>query len=71
MRTKKTQAADWEATFRKAIEESGLTLYAIAKQTGIDQSQLSRFMRSERGLSIKTAEQLAAVVGLKLERGTK
>jgi len=68
---KKTQAADWEATFRKAIEESGLSLYAIAKQTGIDQSQLSRFMRSERGLSIKTAERLAAIVGIKLERESK
>jgi transcriptional regulator with XRE-family HTH domain len=68
---KKTKNTDWEATFREAIQKSGLSLYAIAKQTGIDQSQLSRFMREQRGLSIKTAEQLAAIVGLRLEGGAK
>ena len=46
-------------------------LYASPTKTGIDQEQLSRFMREQRGLSIKTAEQLAAIVGLRLEGGAK
>jgi len=40
----------------------------ITRQTGVDHSQLSRFMRGERGLSITTAERVAAVVGLELKR---
>ncbi|MCE5186092.1 MAG: helix-turn-helix domain-containing protein [Planctomycetaceae bacterium] len=65
---KKKENQNWEEAFRTAIEQSGLSLYEISKQSGIDQSQLSRFMRQQRGLSIKTAEQLAAIVGLRLER---
>lgn len=59
---------DWEETFRAAITETGWPLMEITRQSGIDHSQLSRFMRGERGLSITTAERVAAVVGLELKR---
>ncbi len=59
---------DWEETFRAAIAETGLPLMEITRQSGVDHSQLSRFMRGERGLSITTAERVAAVVGIELKR---
>ena len=51
---------------RTAVANSGLTLYEIAKRTGIAQSSLSRFMRAERGLSIESLEMLAPVIGLSI-----
>lgn len=63
----KTQT-DWEETFRTAIAETGWPLMEITRQSGVDHSQLSRFMRGERGLSITTAERVAAVVGIELKR---
>jgi len=65
---KQSDAYSWEQQFRAAIEETGWPLMEITRQTGVDHSQLSRFMRGERGLSITTAERVAAVVGLELKR---
>lgn len=44
---------------RDIIEASGESRYEIAKQTGIDQSALSRFMSGERGLSMTVLDTLA------------
>jgi hypothetical protein len=49
-----------------AIDHSGLTRYAIAKATGIHQSQLSRFMVGERGLSIEGIEKICDLIGARL-----
>lgn len=57
---------DWETIFRNAIENSGVNIAQLAKLSGVDRSQLYRFMQGQRGLSIKTAEQLAKQVGLDL-----
>lgn len=51
---------------RKAIEASGLTRYQIAKDTGIAQSQLSRLVNGERGLSVEAIEQLAHYLDLEI-----
>jgi plasmid maintenance system antidote protein VapI len=51
---------------RKAIESNAQTPSAIAKHTGVARSQLSRFLRRERGLSIEAAEKLAAYLGLEV-----
>ncbi|MFO0828438.1 MAG: helix-turn-helix transcriptional regulator [Phycisphaerales bacterium] len=51
---------------REAVESSGQTRYAIAKATGIAQSQLSRLVRGENGLTIETAERLADHLGLRI-----
>lgn len=56
----------WPEIFRAAIRESGKSLRKLADETGIQASQLSYFMRGERGLSIDTAERLASVLGLEL-----
>ena len=52
---------------RKAIEMSGKTRYRIAKESGVAQSQLSRLMSGERGLSVETVERLAECLGLEIE----
>lgn len=51
---------------RKAIEASGLTRYQIAKETGIAQSQLSRLVNGERGLSVEAIERLAHYLDLEI-----
>ena len=50
----------------EAIETSGKTRYGIAKDTGISQTQLSRLMSAERGLSIDTLERLAEYLDLEI-----
>ena len=49
-----------------AIEASEKTRYRIAKDTGISQTQLSRLMSGERGLSIAALETLADYLGLEI-----
>ena len=49
-----------------AIEASDKTRYRIAKDTGISQTQLSRLMSGERGLSIDALELLADYLGLEI-----
>jgi transcriptional regulator with XRE-family HTH domain len=51
---------------RRAIAESGLTLYRLSKESGVDPSQLSRFTRSKRDLGLMIAEKLCEVLGLEL-----
>jgi len=51
---------------RKAIKAGGVTRYRIAKDTGVSQSQLSRLMIGERGLSIEALERLADYLGLRI-----
>ena len=51
---------------RKAIESSEETRYRIAKDAGIAQSQLSRFMSGETGLSVESLEKLADCLGLEI-----
>ena len=58
---------DWETIFRSAIERSEVSLKELSKRSKVHQSQLYRFMRKERGLSIKSAEQVARQIGLELK----
>lgn len=51
---------------RQAVRDSGLSELAIAKRAGIDQSQLNRFQRKERGLTLASASKVADALGLKL-----
>ena len=49
---------------RQAIDDSGLTRYEIAKQTGIDQSALGKFYHGDRGLSLDAVDRLGGCLGL-------
>jgi transcriptional regulator with XRE-family HTH domain len=40
---------------RRAIRESGKSQLSIAQETGIDQPNLSKFLRGERSMSLETA----------------
>ena len=45
---------------KTAIEESGLTRYQIAKETGITEPSIMRFMSGETSLRLDKADKLAA-----------
>ncbi len=49
---------------QRAINASGKSRYEIAKETGISQSTLSRFVNGERGLTIAALDTLAAFLDL-------
>ena len=51
---------------RKAIRQSETSRYAICKATGIPESQLSRLMAKQSGLSIDSLERLADCLELEI-----
>jgi len=51
---------------RRAVETCGQTRYAIAKETGIPPSVLSRFVAGGRGLRSENIDRLCAHLALKL-----
>ena len=51
---------------KAAIEKCGLTYYRIAKDTGIDETNLGRFMRGDMSIRLDKADILAAYLGLRL-----
>lgn len=51
---------------RDAISNSGLSRYRIAKETGLSESLLSRFMSSQRGLSLDAIDKLGLHLGFSL-----
>jgi plasmid maintenance system antidote protein VapI len=51
---------------RRAIVNCGETEYRVAKESGVPQPVLNRFLRGERGISLETAAKLSAYLGLHL-----
>ncbi len=51
---------------RKAIEASNKSRYRLSKDTSIPQSQLSRLMTGESGLSVEALERLAKALELEI-----
>jgi len=56
---------------RQAIDDSGLTRYEIAKQTGIDESALAKFYNGHRGLSMEALNALGKCLELSIEMHRK
>ncbi len=52
---------------REAIDGSGQSRYAICKATGIPQSNMSRFMSGQSGLSMESLDTLCEFLGLELK----
>lgn len=50
---------------RQAIDDSGLTRYRIAQDTGIDESALAKFYNGHRGLSLDNLDRLCEYLGLR------
>jgi DNA transposition AAA+ family ATPase len=67
----KKQRMTFTDELRKAIEESGLTRYAIWQATGIDQGSLCKFMQGERGLGMDSIDKLADLLGLHIVADAK
>jgi hypothetical protein len=51
---------------RKAIRDSDKSRYRIGKETGIDESILSRFVNQGTGLSMESIDKLSQCLGLRL-----
>lgn len=51
---------------KRAIQDSGLTLYRISRDTGIIDSSLLRFTSDETSLRLDKADLLAEYLGLEL-----
>ena len=56
---------------RRAVDDCGLTRYAIFKATGIDQGTLSRFVAGAAGLSLDNLDRLADLLDLNITTGTR
>ena len=64
----KKRQAYLEKQIRAAIKKSGLTIYRLAKDSGVPQPVLSRFVNAKRGITLSTASKLAEALGLELTR---
>jgi DNA-binding phage protein len=51
---------------RDAIRNSGETEYRVAKESGVAQPILNRFLHGERGVSLETAAKVCKYLGLHL-----
>ncbi len=51
---------------RRFIKDSGLSTYRLERETGVHNSMLSRFLRSERGLRIEAVDALCEHLKLQL-----
>jgi transcriptional regulator with XRE-family HTH domain len=56
---------------RRAVDESGLSQYAICKMIDVDKAQMSRFMSGERFLSEASLNRLATALNLRIASGVK
>jgi len=56
----------WNDVIRGAIRASGVSLYAIARDSGVNVAPLQRFMASEHGMTVDTAERIGRLIGLEL-----
>lgn len=49
---------------RRAVDASGLSRYRVAKEIGVAESTMSRFMSGQGGLSLANLDALADLLGL-------
>ena len=54
---------------RQALDDSGLTRYRIAKETGISESALAQFYNGHRGLSMDALNALGEFLQLTIHLG--
>ncbi len=51
----------------KEFELSGMTVYKLSKETGIQQTTLHNYLRRKTGIGDKNADKLFFVLGIKLK----
>jgi hypothetical protein len=52
---------------RRAILDATVSRHAISKATGVDKAALSRFVHSQRGLSVQSVEAILDYLGYTVE----
>jgi plasmid maintenance system antidote protein VapI len=57
----------WEDVIRAAVKSYPESIYALCKQAGVDQGQLSRFIAGQQSIGLATAEKLCRVLGITLQ----
>lgn len=62
----KRKSDNIEQRLRRAVLESDMSRYQIAKISGVSQAQLSFFVNEIRSLTLPVAAKLAEVLGLEL-----
>jgi transcriptional regulator with XRE-family HTH domain len=60
------QPPTFSGQLREAIEAGPKTRYQIAKETGLDEGLLSRFVHGKSGLSVSSIDKLCECLGLEL-----
>jgi transcriptional regulator with XRE-family HTH domain len=55
---------DLAEQLREAVKASGRSLGQLARESGVDPSRLSRFLRGERDLTLEATGKLCGVLGL-------
>src|SRR5262245_11256657 len=66
MGKKRHRAPDLIEQLRGAVAGCGISMNRLGKEAGVNQAQLSRFIRGERTLTLPTAAKLCAYLGLRL-----
>jgi len=56
-----------EKQIRAAFKQSGLTIYRLAKDSGVSQPVVSRFVNGKRGITLATASKLVETLKLELK----
>lgn len=62
----KTRNDDIEQRLKRAVLESDLSRYQIARISGVSEAQLSFFVNGKRTLTLPVAAKLAEALGLEL-----
>jgi plasmid maintenance system antidote protein VapI len=71
---RKPRPIDLGEQLREAFRKSGLTRFALAKQSGVPYSGIHRFVAGDRDISLSTASRLCDVLGVEfrpIDRATK
>jgi predicted transcriptional regulator len=56
---------------KQAIQESGMTVYRVAKSAGVKHAVIARFLSGERDLRLDTVSKIASVLRLSLRTPRK
>ncbi|MBM3996754.1 MAG: helix-turn-helix domain-containing protein [Planctomycetes bacterium] len=65
--SKSKQASPITDLLRQTIIESGMTMKAIERETGVQRLSIVRFIRGEQSIRLDVADKLAAYFGLALQ----
>ena len=66
-KTKRKTTPTISEQLRTAIVDSGLSLQHVARESGVNVAALSRFVRSERSMTLESADRLAEYLSLDLQ----